>query len=568
MLVGEAEHWWRGTHHMLTTRGIAIDLECFRRVFLEKYFPESVRHAKEAEFMRLHQGGMTVSEYAMRFEHLARFYSQAISEAWKCRKFAEGLKHELKRVVVPMAITEFPALVEKAKVVERLEGGNHVTRAAEGPAGSKKGGNQRKPYDRPQQQQGGPVIRPTTAGRVFALTGAEASTSSDLVKGKGKAAGKDVIFLFDSRASHSFIFYACAVVLGVPVCEFVERLEGGNHVTRAAEGPAGSKKGGNQRKPYDRPQQQQGGPVIRPTTAGRVFALTGAEASTSSDLVKGKGKAAGKDVIFLFDSRASHSFIFYACAVVLGVPVCELGLRLLVSTPASASVVAVFSKIDLRSGYHQIRVKEGDIPKTAFRTRYGHSEYVVMPFGVTNAPAVFMDYMNKIFRPFLDKFVVVFIDDILIYSRTPEEHGEHLRLVLEILKAKQLYAKLSKCEFWLDEVKFLGHVISVEGIAVDPAKVESVLQWERPRTVTDIQSFVGLAGYYRRFIEGFSKIVAPLTQLTRKEQPFIWTDACERSFDKLKKRLTTSPVLVLPDSGEPFDVHCNASHQGLGCVLM
>nr|KYP46662.1 Retrovirus-related Pol polyprotein from transposon 17.6 [Cajanus cajan] len=229
---------------------------------------------------------------------------------------------------------------------------------------------------------------------------------------------------------------------------------------------------------------------------------------------------------------------------------------------------SVFSKIDLRSGYHQIRVKEGDIPKTAFRTRYGHYEYVVMPFGVTNAPAVFMDYMNRIFRPFLDKFVVVFIDDILIYSRTREEHGEHLRVVLEILKAKQLYAKLSKCEFWLDEVKFLGHVISAEGIAVDPTKVESVLQWERPRTVTDIQSFVGLAGYYRRFIEGFSRIVAPLTQLTRKEQPFIWTDACERSFEELKRRLTTSPVLVLPDSGEPFDVYCDASHQGLGCVLM
>nr|KYP39906.1 Retrovirus-related Pol polyprotein from transposon 17.6 [Cajanus cajan] len=200
---------------------------------------------------------------------------------------------------------------------------------------------------------------------------------------------------------------------------------------------------------------------------------------------------------------------------------------------------SVFSKIDLRSGYHQIRVKEGDIPKTAFRTRYGHYEYIVMPFGVTNAPAVFMDYMSRIFRSFLDKFV-----------------------------AKQLYAMLSKCEFWLDEVKFLGHVISVEGIAVDPAKVESVLQWERLRTVTDIQSFVGLAGYYRRFIEGFSKIVAPLTQLTRKEQPFIWTDACERSFEELKRRLTTSPVLVLPDSGEPFDVYCDASHQGLGCVLM
>nr|KYP35245.1 Retrovirus-related Pol polyprotein from transposon 17.6 [Cajanus cajan] len=141
-------------------------------------------------------------------------------------------------------------------------------------------------------------------------------------------------------------------------------------------------------------------------------------------------------------------------------------------------------------------------------------------------------------------------------------------MVLEVLKAKQLYAKLSKCEFWLDEVKFLGHVMSAEGIAVDPAKVESVLQWERPRTVTDIQSFVGLAGYYRRFIEGFSKIVTPLTQLTKKEQPFIWTDACERSFEELKRRLTTSLVLALPDSGEPFDVYCDASHQGLGCVLM
>ncbi|XP_020219212.1 uncharacterized protein LOC109802309 [Cajanus cajan] len=159
MLVGEAEHWWRGTHHMLTARGVVVDWECFKRMFLEKYFLESVRHAKEAEFMRLHQGGMTVSEYAMRFEHLARFYSQGIAEAWKCRTFAEGLKYDLKRVVVPMAITEFPALVEKAKVVERLEGGNCGVKTAEGLAGSKKGGNQRKPYDRPQPQQGSHVIR-------------------------------------------------------------------------------------------------------------------------------------------------------------------------------------------------------------------------------------------------------------------------------------------------------------------------------------------------------------------------------------------------------------------------
>jgi len=228
----------------------------------------------------------------------------------------------------------------------------------------------------------------------------------------------------------------------------------------------------------------------------------------------------------------------------------------------------VFSKIDLRSGYHQIRVKSDDIQKTAFRSRYGHYEYVVMPFGVTNAPAMFMDYMNRIFRPFLDKFVVVFIEDILIYSRSYEEHAEHLRTVLSILREKQLYAKLSKCEFWMSTVQFLGHMISAQGISVDPSKVEAVLKWGRPKSVTEIRSFVGLAGYYRRFIEGFSKMVAPLTQLTRKDQPFAWTDRCEESFLELKKKLTSAPVLVIPDASKPFEVFCDASHQGLGCVLM
>jgi len=169
---------------------------------------------------------------------------------------------------------------------------------------------------------------------------------------------------------------------------------------------------------------------------------------------------------------------------------------------------SVFSKIDLWSGYHQILVKADDVQKTTFRSRYEHDEYVVMPFGVTNALVVFMDYMNRIFRPFLDKFVVVFIDDILIYSRTQEELAEHLRVVLGILRKKQLYAKLSKCEFWMDEVQFLGHVISAQGIAVDPAKVEAVVKWESPKSAMEIRSFVGLAGYYRRFIEGFSKVVA------------------------------------------------------------
>ncbi|XP_050881245.1 uncharacterized protein LOC127084776 isoform X1 [Lathyrus oleraceus] len=182
---------------------------------------------------------------------------------------------------------------------------------------------------------------------------------------------------------------------------------------------------------------------------------------------------------------------------------------------------SVFSKIDLRSGYHQIRVKTEDIQKTAFRTRYGHYEYSVMPFGVTNAPGVFMEYMNRIFHPYLDKFVVVFIDDILVYSKSEEEHAEHLRVVLGVLREKKLFAKLSKCEFWLGEVSFLGHVISRGGVAVDPSKIEAVSKWEAPKSVAEIRSFLGLAGYYRKFIEGFSKLALPLTMLTRKGQAFV-----------------------------------------------
>jgi len=164
--------------------------------------------------------------------------------------------------------------------------------------------------------------------------------------------------------------------------------------------------------------------------------------------------------------------------------------------------------------------------------------------------------------------VVVFINDILIYSKSKEKHEEHLRKVLLVLKEKQLYANLGKCEFWLEKVKFLGHVISKANIVVDPSKVEAVVAWERPKTATEIRSFVGLAGYYRRFIEGFAKIVSPLTQLTEKNQIFTWTEECEKSFQMMKEKLTTSQVLVLPQPEESYEVYCDASYQGLGCVLM
>ncbi|GJY99935.1 putative reverse transcriptase domain-containing protein [Tanacetum coccineum] len=227
-----------------------------------------------------------------------------------------------------------------------------------------------------------------------------------------------------------------------------------------------------------------------------------------------------------------------------------------------------FSKINLRSGYHQLRVHEDDIPKTAFRTRYGHFEFTVMPFGLTNAPAVFMDLMNRVCRPYLDKFVIVFIDDILIYSKTQEEHVEHLRLVLGLLKKEKLYAKFSKCEFWLREVQFLRHVINGNGIHVDPSKIEAVKNWKAPRTPTEVRSFLGLAGYYRRFIENFSKIAKSLTILTQKGKVFDWGEEQELAFQTLKDKLCNAPVLALPDGPEDFVVYCDASGIGLGCVLM
>ncbi|GKA63936.1 putative reverse transcriptase domain-containing protein [Tanacetum coccineum] len=192
---------------------------------------------------------------------------------------------------------------------------------------------------------------------------------------------------------------------------------------------------------------------------------------------------------------------------------------------------SVYSKIDLRSGYHQLRVREEDIPKTAFRTRYGHYEFQVMPFGLTNAPAVFMDLMNRVCKPYLDKFVIVFIDDILIYSKNKQEHKEHLKMILELLKKEELYAKFSKCEFWIPKVQFLGHVIDSEGIHVDPAKIEAIKDWTSPKSPTEIRQFLGLAGYYRRFIEG-------------------------------------ALILSLPEGCKDFIAYCDASKKGLGVVLM
>ena len=180
----------------------------------------------------------------------------------------------------------------------------------------------------------------------------------------------------------------------------------------------------------------------------------------------------------------------------------------------------VYSKIDLRTNYHQLRVKKVDIPKIAFRTRYEHFKFIVMPFGLKNAPAAFMDLMNRVFKPYLDQFVVVFVDDILIYSKSEEEHEDHLRIILQALREHQLYAKFSKCKFWHAEVRFLRHVVSASGVSMDPEKVEADMIWERPKSVFEIRCFLGLAGYYGRFIEDFPRLAAPMMKLSPKEVKF------------------------------------------------
>ncbi|WVZ76013.1 LOW QUALITY PROTEIN: hypothetical protein U9M48_024018 [Paspalum notatum var. saurae] len=228
----------------------------------------------------------------------------------------------------------------------------------------------------------------------------------------------------------------------------------------------------------------------------------------------------------------------------------------------------IFTKIDLRSGYHQIRMKLGDEWKTAFKTKFGLYEWLVMPFGLTNAPSTFMRLMNEVLRPFVGLFVVVYFDDILIYSKTMEEHLEHLSVVFDALRTARLFGNMEKCTFCTQRVSFLGYVVTPQGIEVDSSKIDAIRDWPTPTTVTQIRSFLGLAGFYRRFVRDFSSIAAPLHELTKKGVPFAWGDSQAVAFNTLKDKLTHAPLLQLPDFNKVFELECDASGIGLGAVLL
>ena len=226
-----------------------------------------------------------------------------------------------------------------------------------------------------------------------------------------------------------------------------------------------------------------------------------------------------------------------------------------------------FSKLDLRSGYHQVRIHPDDIPKTAFRTRYGHFEFLVLPFGLTNAPATFMHMMNSIFRPYLDKFVIVFLDDILIYSRSLAEHRRHVRQALDLLRENRLYANAKKCSFFKESLSFLGHVVSAEGISMEKDKVKAIQDWPPPVNVSGVRSFLGLAGYYRKFVRNFSKIASPLSELLQKTPKFEWKETQQQAFETLKNAISTAPILIAPDDSKPYVVNTDASGFAVGAAL-
>ncbi|KAF3626368.1 putative ribonuclease H protein-like [Capsicum annuum] len=518
-----------------------IEWEEFVIDFLNKFFPQELREAKVLEFINLKQGNMTVREYSLRFNQLARYAPHVVADnRAKMSKFVSGVNDSavikcrsamligdmtLARLMTHALQVEEQKFMTRKRQNKRARSGNFNFAHPKSDGGNRSQFCSKSAIPAPSSASAlVPKFRDDNQNKAPGSK-SQGSVSSARTNPLCQTCGKNHRGI--CRAD-SDVYFGCGKP-GHRIRECLQlHLHGQqNHSTTQSS----------------RPNQQ--GANSNATSGQRPSRLYALQFRMAPAELK-KLKYQLKDLLDKGFIRPSISL--WGTSVLFG--------------------ASYFSKIDLRSGYYQLRVRECDIPKTAFRTRYGHFEFLVMSFGLTNAPTNFMDLMNRVFKQYLDMFVIVFIDDILVYSRTEHDHANHLRIVLQGLRDHQLFAKFSKCEFWLISVAFLGHIIFGDGIRVDPQKTEAVRNWPRPVSPSDIRSFFGLAGYYRQFVKGFSSIASPMSRLTQKKIKFPWSDSCEKSFQELETRLTSALVLAIPDGSDGFVVYCDASRVGLGCVLM
>nr|AAX92790.1 retrotransposon protein, putative, Ty3-gypsy sub-class [Oryza sativa Japonica Group] len=532
-LQGPASVWWN--NYMVTRpAGTEVTWSEFCQSFNKAQVPEGIVAQKKREFRSLQQGTRTVTEYLHEFNRLARYAPEDVrTDAERQEKFLSGLDDELTNQLISRDYEDFEKLVDKA-ITQSVQSALPAQ-----PEQPKKFGEIPELYFN-CHEPGHMVVKLKIPMRVHTPGGGMTTTHyypSVTVEIQGlifpanlillESKDLDVILGMDWLTRHRGVIDCASRTIKLTSAKGEVPGISLNQATGEEQEVAVEK---TTKKLEDIPIARDYPEVFpedltsMPPKRDIEFRI---DLAPGTAPIRKKPYRMGANELAEVKKQVDEQL--------------QKGYILPSTSPWGAPVIFVEKKDKtkrisgyLRSGYHQLRIRKEDIPKTAFIIRYGLFECTVMSFGLTNAPAFFMNLMNKVFMEFLDKFVVVFIDDILIYSKSEEEHEQHLRLVLEKLKEHQLYANFSKCDFWLKEVQFLGHVVNARGVAVDPANVESVTKWTPPRTVTQIRSFLGLAGYYRRFIENFSKIAKPMTQLLKKEEKFIWSAECNRSFEELK----------------------------------